>query len=172
MSKNLATSEHVCEGGAKNRAEERAILSMWRPSPTLPLAGWLSHLPSHPVGVSLSEDVSRTGGTMEWTRANQLKICIDLGTLKQQKRQPKGNKGNLPWQWHLNHAVQLPSFTFQSSPQSTSLGLILGISGRLEQPSVIRHPRNNKGDNQISWWINILLRKERPVKNILIVSER
>lgn len=26
MSKNLAASEHVCEGGAKKRAEGRAIL--------------------------------------------------------------------------------------------------------------------------------------------------
>lgn len=96
---------------------------MWRSSPSLHLAGWLSHLPSHPAGVLLSGDVSRTLGSMEWTIPNTSRSTKNLHRrgnpeTRKQKRQPKGNKGNLSWQWHLNHTVQLPSFTFQSSPQS------------------------------------------------------
>lgn len=86
----LAASEHVCEGGAKNRTEGRAILRACKaPIPSLPYAvGRLAHLHAHPAGLHflgmfLDCGTRGTMGIMSCRKqANYLKIYTELRTVK------------------------------------------------------------------------------------------
>lgn len=148
---------------------------MWRPSPSLPLAGWLSHLPSHPGGVLLSGDVSRTVGTMEWTTLNMsqsTKNLHRLGNSETTERAARREQRKSPMTVTLEPHNPTAQLHLPKQPTVNKCGTHTQHFLETWATSVIRHPRNDKEDNQISWWINTLLRKARPCKNILIVSER